>query len=134
MIAADLDPHSPLIQYAEELRQAANRAAGLTRQLLVFSRKQKVQPVVLDLNATVKDLDNMLRRLIGENIEMTVVPGKEIGSIMADPGHVGQVLMNLVVNARDAMPNGGKLTITTGNVTLDGYPPRTHAGSLRATT
>jgi two-component system cell cycle sensor histidine kinase/response regulator CckA len=74
---------------------------------------------VLDLNDVVKDLDKMLRRLIDENIEMTIVPGKQIGRIKADSGYVGQVLMNLVVNARDAMPNGGKLTIATNNVTLD---------------
>ena len=100
-------------EYLETIRAAAERAAGLTRQLLIFSRKQTVQPVVLDLNDVVKDLDKMLRRLIDENIEMTIVPGKQIGRIKADSGYVGQVLMNLVVNARDAMPNGGKLTIAT---------------------
>ena len=109
---------------------AAERAAGLTRQLLIFSRKQTVQPVVLDLNDVVKDLDKMLRRLIDENIEMTIVPGKQIGRIKADSGYVGQVLMNLVVNARDAMPNGGKLTIATNNVTLDENYARTHAGAI----
>jgi CheY-like chemotaxis protein len=91
----------------------------MTRQLLVFSRKHKVQPVVLDLNDAVKDLDKMLQRLIDENIEMTMVPGKQTGRIKADAGYVGQVLMNLVVNARDAMPDGGKLAIATSNVTLD---------------
>ena len=91
----------------------------MTRQLLVFSRKQTVQPVVLDLNDVVTDLDKMLRRLIDENIEMTMVPGRQLGHIKADSGYIGQVLMNLVVNARDAMPNGGKLTIATTNVTLD---------------
>ena len=126
LIAADLEPDSPLRKYTEEIRHAAERATGLTRQLLVFSRKQKVQPVVLDLNDAVKDLDKMLRRLIDENIEMTVVPGKQIGRIKADPGYIGQVLMNLVVNARDAMPNGGKLTIATNNVTLDENHARTH--------
>ncbi|HEX7617694.1 MAG TPA: PAS domain S-box protein, partial [Verrucomicrobiae bacterium] len=124
LITADLEPDSPLRKYAEEIRLASERAAGLTRQLLIFSRKQKVQPVVLDLNETVKNLDKMLRRLIGENIEMIVVPGNEVGRIKADPGYLWQVLMNLVVNARDAMPNGGKLTIATQNVTLDGdYSP-----------
>ncbi|HEX7577217.1 MAG TPA: PAS domain S-box protein, partial [Verrucomicrobiae bacterium] len=124
LITADLEPDSPLRKYAEEIRLASERAAGLTRQLLIFSRKQKVQPVVLDLNETVKNLDKMLRRLIGENIEMIVVPGNEVGRIKADPGYVGQVLMNLAVNARDAMPNGGKLTIATNNVALDeNYSP-----------
>jgi CheY-like chemotaxis protein len=89
-----------------------------------------VQPVVLDLNNVVKGLDKMLRRLIGENIEMTIVPGKQTGRIKADSGHVGQVLMNLVVNARDAMPNGGKLTIATNQVTLDENYTRTHPGAM----
>ena len=102
----------------------------MTRQLLIFSRKQTVQPVVLDLNDVLKDLDKMLRRLIDENIEMTIVPGKQIGRIKADSGYVGQVLMNLVVNARDAMPNGGKLTIATNNVTLDENYARAHAGAI----
>ena len=102
----------------------------MTRQLLIFSRKQTVQPVVLDLNDVVKDLDKMLRRLIDENIEMTIVPGNQIGRIKADSGYVGQVLMNLVVNARDAMPNGGKLTIATSNVTLDENYARAHPGVI----
>jgi len=102
----------------------------LTQQLLIFGRKQTVQPVVLDLNNVVKGLDKMLRRLIGENIEMTIVPGKQTGRIKADSGHVGQVLMNLVVNARDAMPNGGKLTIATNQVTLDENYTRTHPGAM----
>jgi CheY-like chemotaxis protein len=119
-----LEPDSQLRKYAGEIQHAAERAAGLTKQLLIFSRKQKVEPVVLDLNDTMKDLEKMLRRLIGENIEMVVVPGKEIGRIKADAGYIGQVLMNLAVNARDAMPIGGKLTIATSNVTLDkNHPP-----------
>jgi len=113
----------------ETIRAAAERAAGLTRQLLIFSRKQAVQPVVLDVNDVVKDLDKMLRRLIDENIEMTVVPGKQTGRIRADSGYVGQVLMNLVLNARDAMPDGGKLNITTSNVTLDENYARAHTGA-----
>ena len=129
LIMSDLGPDSPLREYTEEIRHASERAAGLTRQLLIFSRKQTVQPVVLDLNDVVKDLDKMLRRLIGENIEMTIVPGKQTGRIKADSGYIGQVLMNLVVNARDAMPNGGKLTIATNNVTLDENYTRTHAGA-----
>jgi signal transduction histidine kinase len=124
LIMSNLGPGSPLRKYTEEIWHASERAAGLTRQLLVFSRKPTVQPVVLDLNDAVQDLDNMLRRLIGENIEMTMVPGKQTGRVKADSGHVGQVLMNLVVNARDAMPNGGRLTIATSNVTLDeNYSP-----------
>ena len=130
VILRELDSDSPLRKYAEEIQEASQRAAGLTRQLLVFSRKETVQPVVLDLNEVVQDLDKMLRRLIDENIEMTIVPGEQVGRIKADPGYVGQVLMNLVVNARDAMPNGGKLTIATNNVTLDENYARTHAGAI----
>jgi two-component system cell cycle sensor histidine kinase/response regulator CckA len=115
--------------YVETIRSAAERAAGLTRQLLVFSRKQTVQLTVLDLHDVLKDVDKMLHRLIDENIEMTVIHGEDLGRIKADSGYVGQLLMNLAVNGRDAMPNGGKLTITTGNVTLDQEFARTHKGS-----
>jgi two-component system, cell cycle sensor histidine kinase and response regulator CckA len=128
LIQSGLEPDGPLRKYAEEIQNSAVRATGLTRQLLIFSRKQKVQPVVLDLNDAVKDLDKMLRRLVDEQIEMAVVPGKQNGRIKADPGYIWQVLMNLVVNARDAMPNGGKLTIATQNVTLDGNYTSTHKG------
>src|ERR1035438_1449528 len=120
----------PLRKHLGEIRHATERAAGLTRQLLIFSRKQTVQPVVLDLNDVVDDLDKMLRRLVDENIAMTIVPGKEIGRIKADAGYVGQVLMNLVVNARDAMPNGGRLTIATSNATLDDNYADTHTGVI----
>jgi CheY-like chemotaxis protein len=129
LIMSDLDPDSPLRKYAVEIQHASERAIGLTRQLLVFSRKQTVQPVVLDLNEVIKDLATMLRRLVDENITMTIVPGKEIGRIKADAGYVGQVLMNLVVNARDAMPNGGKLSIATSDVTLDEDHARAHTGT-----
>jgi two-component system cell cycle sensor histidine kinase/response regulator CckA len=119
LLSSDLPPDSLLRKHTEEIRLAAERAAGLTRQLLVFSRKQTVQPVVLDLNAAVKDLEKMLRRIIDENIEMTITPAEKLGRIKADSGYIGQVLMNLVVNARDAMPAGGKVSIATSNVTLD---------------
>jgi len=109
---------SPLRVYAEEVRDAANRATALTQQLLVFSRRQVVQPVVLDLNEVVTSMNRMLGRLVGESVQMTIRPGEKIGRIKADPSQVGQILMNLVVNARDAMPNGGKLTITTGTEML----------------
>ena len=123
-IATDMDQASPLQEFTEEIRLAAERASGLTRQLLVFSRKQTVQPVVLDLNDTIHTLSKMLRRLIGENIALKHLPGQGIGRIMADPGYVSQLLMNLVVNARDAMPQGGQITITTENVAFAGDSAR----------
>jgi PAS domain S-box-containing protein len=130
LILSVLDQESPAKKYTEEILHASERAVGLTRQLLVFSRKQTVQPVVLDLNDAVADMDKMLRRLIGENITMTIVPGKETGRIKADSGYIGQVLMNLVVNARDAMPNGGTLTVGTGNVTFDEKDAHTRVGVI----
>ncbi len=125
-----LGPADPLRHHVGEIRRASERAAGLTLQLLVFGRKQTVQPVVLDLNVVLRDLEQMLQRLIDENIEMMIVPGLQPGRIMADPGYVGQVLMNLVVNARDAMPNGGKLTVATSRVKLDENYTREHPGTI----
>jgi two-component system, cell cycle sensor histidine kinase and response regulator CckA len=119
LLKSDLLPDSPQLKYAEEIRHASERAAGLTRQLLAFSRKQTVQPAQLNLNAVVESMDQLLRRLIDANIEMTLDLGKQIGCVHADSGYVGQVLMNLVVNARDAMPYGGKVTISTNDVTVD---------------
>jgi signal transduction histidine kinase len=119
VMLSELEPNSELYKGAQEIRNASERAAGLTKQLLVFSRKQTVQPVVLDLENTVQKLESMLGRLIGATIEMTIIGENPGGYIRADNGYIGQVLMNLVVNACDAMPNGGKLTIATANVTLD---------------
>jgi PAS domain S-box-containing protein len=130
MLTSELPLESPFRNYTEEIRLASARAAQLTKQLLVFSRKQTVQPAILDLNVVVRDLDKMLRRLIGEHIEMTVVPEKSIGHIKADSGYIGQVVMNLAINARDAMPDGGKLTITANNVTLDGDPESDHQKAI----
>ena len=107
---------------AREIARAADRAAMLTRQLLAFSRKQMLAPKVIDLNAVVTENLTMLRRLIGEDIDLIMIPGCNLGSVKADPGQIEQVIMNLAVNARDAMPHGGRLTIETANVTLDeGY-------------
>jgi PAS domain S-box-containing protein len=103
----------------ERIDQAAEQAASLTRQLLAFSRRQLLQPKVFNVNTLVLNLDRMLRRLIGEDIEMVTVTAPDIGSVKADPGQLEQVIMNLVVNARDAMPRGGKLTLETASVDLD---------------
>jgi PAS domain S-box-containing protein len=109
----------PLRRNTEEIKKAAERASSLTRQLLAFSRKQVLQPKVFDLNSLVTDVSKMLRRLIGEDIEFITLLRPEAGLVNADPGQIEQVLMNLVVNARDAMPRGGKITIETANVQLD---------------
>jgi signal transduction histidine kinase len=133
---------SVVLGYAEELLQApasgagreevlqiklaGERAAELVRQLLIFSRQQVLAPQILDLNAVVHNLERMLKRLLGEQIEVAFVPGAELGRVKADPSQIEQVVMNLVVNARDAMPNGGKLTIATSNVDLDEHYAAEH--------
>jgi two-component system, cell cycle sensor histidine kinase and response regulator CckA len=129
LILQDFSPETPVQQYVEEIRHATKRAVGLTRQLLIFSRKQAVQPGVLDLNKVVEESETMLRRLIEENIEMKIVYGENIGRIKADAGYLWQVLMNMVVNARDAMPDGGRLTIQTSKVTLDEAYVQSHPGA-----
>jgi PAS domain S-box-containing protein len=103
----------------EQIRKAADQAATLTRQLLAFSRRQPLQPVVVDINKVVVDMDAMLRRLIGEDIELTTALNENLCQTKADPGQLEQVIINLVVNARDAMPEGGKLTVSAKTVTLD---------------
>lgn len=118
LISTRLDPDSPLQEYIEEIGCASERATALTQQLLVFGRNQRLEPVVLDLNEIVQGLNKMLRRLIGEHIAMKIITGAKLGRIKADSGYIGQVVMNLVVNARDAMPQGGQLIIATENVTL----------------
>jgi signal transduction histidine kinase len=112
---APADPYRPEI---EEIRKAANRGAGLTSQLLAFSRRQKVEPRVLDLNQLVADMERMLRRMIGEDVTLVAELAPAVCKIKADPGQIGQVIMNLVLNARDAMPRGGRITIRTSNVDL----------------
>jgi two-component system, cell cycle sensor histidine kinase and response regulator CckA len=129
LLMAKLEENSALQKDAQTIRHAAERAAGLTRQLLVFSRKQTIQAVVLDLNAVVVDMEKMLGRLIDANVELAFYLGRNIGRIKADSGYVGQVLMNLVVNARDAMPNGGKITVETADVTVSQTEARAHPGA-----
>jgi CheY-like chemotaxis protein len=119
---------SPELQAdVERIEDASERAGTLVRQLLAFSRRQVLQPKLVDLNSIVMGLDKLLRRLMDEDIRMTTVPGKDIGTIKADPGQMEQVIMNLVVNARDAMPSGGRLTVETANVDLDAAYASDHA-------
>jgi PAS domain S-box-containing protein len=122
-----LGPDLSLRGPAQEIANAAQRATSLTRQLLAFSRKQMLAPKVLDLNEVVTENLKMLTRMIGEDIDLVMVPTPTIGAVRADPGQIDQVIMNLAVNARDAMPEGGKLTIETANVSLDENFARTHA-------
>jgi len=122
-----LGPDPALRGPAKEISSAAERATSLTRQLLAFSRKQMLAPKLLDLNAVVTENLKMLTRLIGEDIDLVMIPGSDLGAVKADPGQIEQVIMNLAVNARDAMPQGGKLTIETANVTLDEAYARLHA-------
>src|SRR5438445_4744904 len=119
LLLKSLPTDAPLRDHVEQIKEAGERASLLTKQLLAYSRKQVVQPKVLDLNAVLTNLDQMLQRLIGEDIALVTVPSPGLWRVYADPSQIEQVIMNLTVNARDAMPNGGKLTIETANVKLD---------------
>jgi two-component system cell cycle sensor histidine kinase/response regulator CckA len=129
LITEALGADHPLLKYTEEIRLASERASGLTRQLLIFSRKETVKAVVLNLNEVMESMDKMLRRFVDEHTEMSLVYGDEIGQIKADSGYIGQILMNLVVNARDAMVKGGKLRIETSAVVLNEEEAQMHAGA-----
>jgi signal transduction histidine kinase/ActR/RegA family two-component response regulator len=121
-----LEDDDPNRRAAELIQKTTTRAATLTRQLLAFGRKQVLQPVVLDLNAVVSNMGEMLRRLIGEDIALVTVLGAGLGRVKADPGQIEQVIMNLAINARDAMPHGGRLTLETANVELGADYARQH--------
>jgi two-component system cell cycle sensor histidine kinase/response regulator CckA len=121
-----LPDSNPLHRNVREIKKAAERATTLTAQLLAFSRKQILQPKIIDLNETVSDISKMLRRLIGEDIDLVTVLHSRLERVKADPSQIEQVIMNLAVNARDAMPAGGKLTIETANIELDENYARRH--------
>ncbi len=124
-----LPPGSAFLEHAEEIEKAGQRAASLTRQLLAFSRQQVLAPAVLNLNSLISEMEKMLPRLIGEDIEIVIALDPAIGRVKADHGQLEQVVMNLAVNARDAMPDGGKVVITTANAVLDETWTRSHPGS-----
>jgi two-component system cell cycle sensor histidine kinase/response regulator CckA len=126
LLAADLRGNPEQFMALEEIRKAGERAAGLTRQLLAFSRKQMLEPRILDLNEVVRHIQEMLSRLIGEDIQVRIRLAPDLGSVRADSGQIEQVIMNLAVNARDAMPRGGQLSIETQNADLDDSYAQTH--------
>jgi nitrogen-specific signal transduction histidine kinase/CheY-like chemotaxis protein len=128
LVLGKLTAENPLRREIEIIQGAAERAAKLTHQLLAFSRKQILEPRVLDLNAIVAGIEPLLRRMIREDIEIAAVLDPTVGRVKADAGQLEQVLLNLAVNASDAMPEGGRLTLGTGDVTLDEAYARTHAG------
>jgi signal transduction histidine kinase len=124
--AMSLPPEHPVHSHLEEVKKSAERASKLTHQLLAFSRGQIIEPKVINLNDLILNMDELIRRLIGEDIELVTIPTPDLNPVKVDPGQMEQVLMNLVVNARDAMPEGGKLTIATVNVRLDAKHTRQH--------
>jgi two-component system, cell cycle sensor histidine kinase and response regulator CckA len=124
-----LRPEDPLLANLYEIEKAGDRAASLTRQLLAFSRRQVLQPKILNLDSVVSEMEKMLQRLIGENVDLRAVLEPKLGNVKADPGQIEQIILNLVVNARDSMPQGGKITIETDNVYLDDSYVRAHVGA-----
>jgi len=119
MQLSTMDDANPNRGHASQIMQATERAAALTQQLLAFSRQQVLQPKSIDLNSVVANLETLLRRLIGEDIQVIFTPALQLGTVRADPGQIEQVVMNLAINARDAMPHGGRLMVQTANAELD---------------
>ncbi len=129
LVLEDLKPGEPLAEDIEEIRKAGRRAADLTKQLLMFSRHQVFEPKVLELNTVLGNMEKMLQRLIGADVDLVSFPNPSLGKIRADPGSLEQVIMNLAINARDAMPTGGQLTLETSNVLLDEEFASQHVGA-----
>jgi PAS domain S-box-containing protein len=127
MVLQDLPADSPLCESIAEIQGAGNRAADLTKQLLAFSRRQVIQPTTLNLNVVITDTQRMLRRLIGENIEIVMKLAEDLGNVQADPGQLQQIIVNLAVNARDAMPQGGMLYLETANINVQDAASPAHA-------
>lgn len=123
-----MSPNDPLLNDLKEIEKAANRAADITRQLLAFSRKQVIAPKIVELNSIIADMKKMIARLIGEDIDILFVPGPDLWKTKVDPSQIDQIMANLAVNARDAMPDGGKLTIETANVIFDEAYCAEHTG------
>ncbi len=119
LMRAELAPGNPLRRFADEIQLASERAAGLTRQLLAFSRGQAAQPRLLDINAVITNMDTLLRRLLGERIEVVILPGPALGRVKCDPGQIEQIVVNLAMNSRDAMPDGGKFVVETAGIDLE---------------
>lgn len=128
LIMADIDPSNPLATNLEEIYKAAQRSANLTRQLLAFARKQTIDPKILNLNHVLDDMIKMLKRLIGEDIDLTWQPAQNLRSVKIDPSQIDQILANLCVNARDAIKSVGKVTIETDNISFDEAYCKEHAG------
>ena len=126
LLLRDFDPEDRRREEVEEIRRAAQRATSLTHQLLAFGRRQVLQPRVLDLNEIVENMNRMLKRMIGEDIQFLTILTPGLWPVKVDPGQIEQVIMNLAVNARDAMPEGGRLTIETSNMNLDEEYARRH--------
>ena len=128
LIMGKLDQHDPMLKDLQEIQKAGHRSADITRQLLAFSRKQVIEPKIVNLNPLIAEMEKMLGRLLGEDIDLLFIPAKDLWATKADQGQINQIVANLGVNARDAMLEGGRLTIETANVTIDEAYCQGHAG------